>query len=110
MCRYDCIFDLSGGLEKSGNFIQYGRHGDCKFITLNFHGIRNLDNYGLLIGSLKTGWDLASVKLSTKFRHGVDFNWGIFDPNLAGAGFKEISELVQQRKVSLKLGILSNWT
>lgn len=90
--------DLAGGLEKSGNFIKYGRHGHCKFITLNFDGIHNLDNYGLVLGGLKTGWDLASVKLSTKFRHGVDFNWGIFEP--IAEGFKEISELVHQRKVS----------
>jgi len=94
---YDCIYDLAGGLEKSGNFIQYGRQGHCKFITLNFDGIHNLDNYGLFFGGIKTGWDLASLNVSSKLRHGVDIKWGVFDPN--PTGFKEITELVKQKKI-----------
>lgn len=97
ICRYDCILDLAGGLEKSGNFIKFGRQGHCKFITLNFHGIHNLDNYGLILGGLKTGLDLASLNVCSKLRHGVDIKWGIFEPN--PVGFKEIVELVQQKKV-----------
>lgn len=93
------MLDLSGGLEKSSNFIKFGRQGHCKFIMLNFHGIHNLDNYGLLLGGLKTGWDLASLNISNKLRHGVTMKWGVFEPNTDG--FKEIVGLIQQRKVSL---------
>lgn len=100
MYRYDCILDLAGGWDKSGKFIQYGRRSHCKFILLNFHGIHNLDNYGLIFGGLKTGWDLASLNVNSKLRHGVDIKWGIFDPNLVG--FKEIVDLVKQRKVGIK--------
>lgn len=89
--------DLAGGWENSGKFIQYGRQGHCKFILLNFHGIHNLDNYGLILGGLKTGWDLASLNVNSKLRHGVDVKWGVFDPN--PVGFKEIVELVKQKKV-----------
>lgn len=95
--RYDCILDLAGGWEKSGKFIQYGRRGYCKFILLNFHGIHNLDNYGLICGGLKTGWDLASLNVNSKLRHGANVKWGIFDPN--PVGFKEIVELVKEKKV-----------
>lgn len=90
--------DLSGGLEKSANFIKYGRRGYCQFILLNFHGIHNLDNYGLILGGLKTGWDLASLNVNSKLRHGVAIKWGMFTPHLDG--FKEIVDLVKQKKVS----------
>lgn len=90
--------DLAGGLAKSGQFIKYGCNGG-KFITLNFHGIHNLDNYGLCIGGLKTGWDLASINIHSKLRYGVDVKWGIFDPN--PIGFKEIVDLVREKKVSV---------
>lgn len=57
-----------------------------------------MDNYGLILGGLKTGWDLASLNVSSKLRHGVDMKWGIFAPSTEG--FREIVDLVQQRKVS----------
>lgn len=89
--------DLAGGLDKSANFIKFGRSGHCKFITLNFHGIHNLDNYGLVLGGLKTGWDLASWNVCSKLKHGVDIKWGVFAPDIVG--FKEIVDLVQAKKV-----------
>lgn len=94
---YDCILDLSGGLEKSANFMKFGRRGHCQFILLNFHGIHNLDNYGLVFGGIKTGWDLASLNVNSKLRYGVTIRWGMFTPHLDG--FKEIVDLVQQKKI-----------
>lgn len=78
--------------------MKYGHRGHCKFITLNFDGLHNIDNYGLILGGLKTGWDLTSVNVTSKWRHGVGFKWGVFEP--ITTGFKEIAELVHQKKVS----------
>lgn len=88
--------DLAGGFEKSGKFVKYGSRGG-KLILLNFHGIHNLDNYGLVLGAIKTGWDLGSMNVCSRLQHGVEIKWGIFQPNLEG--FKEICDLVEQKKV-----------
>lgn len=57
----------------------------------------NVDNYGLILGGIKTGWDLTYLNACSKLRYGVDIKLGIFEAN--AQGFKEIVDLVQQKKV-----------
>ncbi len=99
-CRYDIILDAAGlfemELEKYVDFVN-----SCgSIVTLRSPLLANIDAHGLLYGSVKSAVDLILPNLTSGiYKKGSLIKWAFFMP--CETAIKEISELVNERKVSL---------
>lgn len=96
--RYDIVLDAAGlGETELQKFADYVN--SCgSIVTLKSPLLENIDNYGLMYGSMKSAVDLALPNITSGIlKKGALIKWAFFIP--CSTAVKEISDLVNLNKV-----------
>ncbi|XP_069694032.1 reticulon-4-interacting protein 1 homolog, mitochondrial isoform X2 [Periplaneta americana] len=98
--KYDIILDAAGlGADVGPNYADCLKDWNLsKFITLRSPMLRNVDEYGLIMGMMKNSVDLFTTNVKTGVTSkSSTLRWGFFLP--LSEAIKEITSLVEEGKI-----------
>ena len=78
--------------------VQSKGYPHCNYITLNSPLLKNIDEHGLICGSMKNFADLLKYNLPINEKKSL-VKWGFFAPSPTGINM--IQELVERKQVKL---------
>lgn len=98
MEKFDIILD-SFGKEKTGysmEFLKSSKCNDSKYITLKHPFLKNIDDYGIPVGLLRSLSD-AAIDISLGLRKGISHRWAIYLPK--GKALERYAKLVDDDQI-----------